>query len=86
MDEQTLKVIARLTEVGHHWPAGCWIYSDKNMSEWWPAGCWIYSDKNMGEWWQIRNYELENQRIRLLHEISELEANQKGIFRESEKK
>jgi hypothetical protein len=70
MDEQTLKVIARLTEVG----------------QWWPAGCWIYSDKNMSEWWQIRNYELENQRIRLLHEISELEANQKGIFRESEKK
>jgi hypothetical protein len=68
MDEQTLKVLARLTMVGELWPVGAWI-------------CFV-SDNN---WYQIKDVDADkypSQRVRYDHEMSELEANLKGIFKD----
>jgi hypothetical protein len=66
-DEQTIRVIARFTEIGQTWPAFSWIYV---------AGVtW-----NGGGWWRIPVDGV----TRFDGEISELEANQKGIFRKEQ--
>lgn len=72
MDEQTIKVLARFTEVGQWWPVGAWIYSER------------FAKANK-QWWKIEDSQYEKQRIRLSHEICEAEMNQKGVFRESGK-
>jgi hypothetical protein len=72
MDEQTLKVLARLTEVGQWWPVGAWIYFDKKIFQ------------TIDRWYQIKDVDgniFQNMRVRYESEISELEANAKGIFR-----
>ena len=70
MDEQTIKVLARFTEVGQWWPVGAWIYFPSMGSDW----------DNM-KWWKIEEIDSHRSRVRLDYEISELEANQKGIYR-----
>lgn len=67
MDEDTLKVIASFTPVGEWWPVGAWIVTEIEASR-----CY---------WHKIPNRETKSARIRLDHEISELEANNKGWFR-----
>lgn len=67
MDEQAIKVLARLTEVGNYFPADAWIYHDIGTC---------------GSWYKIKGKKYRREPWNL----SELEANQKGIFRESEKK
>jgi hypothetical protein len=67
MDENAIKVIASFTPVGEWWPVGAWI-----VTEIVPTECY---------WHKISKKEAESARIRLDHEISELEANNKGWFR-----
>jgi hypothetical protein len=69
MDDNTLKVVARFTEVGQWWLVGAWIYIARRL------------ESSGNGWHKIRNSETETLRIRLAHELSEAEANQKGLFR-----
>jgi hypothetical protein len=59
-DEQTIKVLARFTEVGQWWPVGAWLYLTH-------AKFWARVPQHY-KWHKT-------------DELSELEANQKGIFR-----
>jgi hypothetical protein len=71
MDAETLKVVARFTPIGELWPVGAWIYC-------------LHKYQKDGFWYLIKNYEGEkydSMRRRFDHEISELEANQRGVFR-----
>jgi hypothetical protein len=68
VDEQTEKVIAAFTPVGEWWPVGAWIVNSEGPT-------FVY-------WHKIANSTNMTRRIRLPHEISELEANQKGYFRD----
>jgi len=68
LDEQTIKVIAAFTPVGQWWPVGAWIVTDHSS----PSGYY---------WHRIRAPKIDTIRIRLPHELSEIEANQRGNFR-----
>jgi len=72
MNEQAIKVLARFTEVGQWWPKHAWIY-------------YSISDENNFKWHPIKDSESKFDRIRMSYEICELEANQKGIFRDRAK-
>jgi len=63
-DEQTIKVLARFTEVGQWWPVEAWILFRTPRAAYYT-------------WWPIKNSVEEGQRIRRENEICELEANQK---------
>lgn len=65
MDENTIKVLARFTEIGQDWPMYSWFYSLK-------------SDGGTDNWIYVACKVLQK---RLPNELSELEANQKGVFR-----
>lgn len=65
MDEQTIKVLARFTEVGEKWPWGAWYY--------------YYSPNEICRAWQKVEHDFLQKRLG--YEICELEANQKGIYR-----
>jgi len=68
VDETTLKVIAGFTEVGEFWPSGAWVCIVFNPdSSWRGAAGWYIADT------YHRRYP---------DELSELEANQKHIFRD----
>lgn len=68
MDENTLKIIAAFTSVGQLWPVGAWICYPNQVGT------------SLG-WYKIENTQIERLRIRNDKEISELEANQRGFFR-----
>jgi hypothetical protein len=59
MDEQTIKVLARFTEVNQRWPIGAWVCVEF-------VGWYKNSPHPLTRW---------------VGEMSELEANQRGIFR-----
>lgn len=70
MDEQTIKVLARFTEIGQLWPDGAWVHNTDMISG------HIYI-----KWFQIKKEHDTDFKTRIPSEISEAEANQRGIFR-----
>jgi hypothetical protein len=69
MDEQTIKVLARFVEIGQRWPRGAWCFVGHVIK---------YADNETG-WFKSSG------NIREHYEICELEANQMGYHRTSEK-
>lgn len=69
MDEQTIKVLARFTEIGQLWPEGAWIYITSDV---------VTANGITYIWFKTYKSACARQN----DEISELEANQKGIFRD----
>jgi len=67
LDENTIKVLARFTEIGQHWPMGAWVYMR-------------YIVMN-DDWYLVTEGNIN----RIANHISELEANQKGLFRDKTK-
>jgi hypothetical protein len=54
MDEQTLKVLARLTQVGQIWPMGAWIWNNggtMSQKRWYKCKCtnWVRYDCELSE-------------------------------------
>jgi len=74
MDEQAVKVLARFTEVGQLWPVNAWIYFINRSSP--PEHKW-YKIKD------VPSAGYAAMRVRYDHEISELEANSRGFYREN---
>lgn len=66
--ERIIKVLARFTNVGEQWPDGAWIYYSLSGS------------LDQG-WVQIQDRWNAGTKKRFPTYLSELEANQRGIFR-----
>ncbi len=74
MDENTIKVLALFTQVGTPWPIGAWVFRIGT----------IYNNR---DWYQVRKNMYHPSMSRFYYnresdELSELEANYQGIFRE----
>jgi hypothetical protein len=72
MDEQTLKVIACFTPIGKPWPKGAWIFVTSNMKT---------SSGSDYRWFRAIDADFTRQS----DELSEIEANQRGWFRDGDR-
>ena len=71
MDENTIKVLARFTEIGEKWPIGAWFY----------VGFTIPILEDETGWCKAKKGYCRSG----YYEVCELEANQKGVYRTDER-